>query len=246
MSQIQWIKIATDIFNDEKILIIESLPEADAIIVIWFKILALAGKTNESGTLVFNNKFPYTEDMLSTIFRRKKTVIQLALKTFCDLGMIEIVNDTITIPNWEKHQNIDGLEKIRLQNKERQQKHRDKQRLLLGSNVTDNVGVTESNGTEEEEEEEKDKNKDIDDFFEQMWKAYPRKKGKGSISDTAKKRAYKLGSEFEIAIQRYIGYAKASDTILMYGSTFWNSGYVDYLDENYEEQQSPQQNERRV
>ena len=38
-SDVKWIKITTDIFDDEKILLIESLPEADSIIVIWFKLL---------------------------------------------------------------------------------------------------------------------------------------------------------------------------------------------------------------
>ena len=41
-SEIKWIKIVTDIFDDEKILLIESLPEADTIIVVWFKLLTLA------------------------------------------------------------------------------------------------------------------------------------------------------------------------------------------------------------
>ena len=49
MADVKWIKIATDIFDDEKILLIESLPEADSIIVIWFKLLCLAGKQNNSG-----------------------------------------------------------------------------------------------------------------------------------------------------------------------------------------------------
>ena len=39
MADIKWIKITTDIFDDEKILLIESLPEADSIIVIWFNLL---------------------------------------------------------------------------------------------------------------------------------------------------------------------------------------------------------------
>ena len=44
MAEVKWIKIVTDVFDDEKILLIESLPEADSIIVIWFKLLCLAGK----------------------------------------------------------------------------------------------------------------------------------------------------------------------------------------------------------
>lgn len=36
-SEIKWIKIVTDIFDDEKILLIESMPDADSIIVMWRK-----------------------------------------------------------------------------------------------------------------------------------------------------------------------------------------------------------------
>ena len=46
MNGVQWIKITTDIFDDEKIQLIESMPEGDTLIVIWFKILVLAGKQN--------------------------------------------------------------------------------------------------------------------------------------------------------------------------------------------------------
>ena len=55
MSEVKWRKITTDIFDDEKILLIESLPDADSIIVIWFKLLCLAGKMNNSGVFVMND-----------------------------------------------------------------------------------------------------------------------------------------------------------------------------------------------
>ena len=99
MSEIKWIKIVTDIFDDEKILLIETLPEADSIIVIWFKLLCLAGKQNNSGVFVMNGKIPYTDKMLATIFRRKETIVKLALETFKNFEMIEIIDDVITIPN---------------------------------------------------------------------------------------------------------------------------------------------------
>ncbi len=69
MNGVQWIKITTDIFDDEKIQLIESMPEGDTLIVIWFKILVLAGKQNNSGILSLGNKVYYTEEMLSTVFR---------------------------------------------------------------------------------------------------------------------------------------------------------------------------------
>ena len=129
MSEVKWIKITTDIFNDEKMLLIESMPDSDSIIVIWFKLLSLAGKSNNGGLVMMSDKVPYTKDMLPILFRRKPTVITLALHTFVEFGMIEILdNDTILIANWEKHQNIDQLEKIRIGQRERQKSYREKQK----------------------------------------------------------------------------------------------------------------------
>jgi|LGVF01.2.fsa_nt_gb predicted phage replisome organizer/uncharacterized phage protein (TIGR02220 family) len=132
MSKVKWIKITTDIFNDEKIQLIESIPDSDTIIVIWFKLLTLAGKSNNGGLVMISETVPYTIDMLVTLFRRKKLVVELALKTFQMYGMIEILdNETILIRNWEKHQNVKGLDVIKEQNKIRQQRYRDNQKKLV-------------------------------------------------------------------------------------------------------------------
>ena len=105
-AEVKWIKIVTDIFDDEKILFIEQLPEADSIIVIWFKLLTLAGKINNGGVMLFRDNIPYTDEMLATIFRRPINTVRLALKTFEKFGMVEIINNAITIPNWSKHQSL--------------------------------------------------------------------------------------------------------------------------------------------
>lgn len=110
MAEVKWIKIVTDVFDDEKTLMIETLPEADSIIVIWFKLLCLAGKQNNSGVFLMG-RMPYTEEMFATVFRRPINTVRLALKTFEDFGMIEIINNTVTIPNWDKHQSLDAYEK---------------------------------------------------------------------------------------------------------------------------------------
>lgn len=160
MAEIKWIKIVTDIFDDEKILLIESLPEADSIIVCWFKLLCLAGKQNNSGVLMLNDRMPYTEEMLATIFRRPLQTVRLALETFEAFGMIEIINGTITIPNWGKHQQIEEINKIREQTRDRVSKYRERQKQLSSSNVTCNVTVTGCNATEEDKNRlEEDKNR---------------------------------------------------------------------------------------
>lgn len=82
MAEVKWIKITTDVFDDEKILLIESMPSADSIITIWFKLLILAGKQNNNGVFMMSNKLPFTDEMLATIFRRDLNTVRLALKTF--------------------------------------------------------------------------------------------------------------------------------------------------------------------
>ena len=149
MAEVKWIKIVTDVFDDEKTLMIETLPEADSIIVIWFKLLCLAGKQNNSGVFLMG-RMPYTDEMFATVFRRPINTVRLALKTFEDFGMIEIINDTVTIPNWDKHQSIDKLDKIREQTRLRVAKHREKQKAISGS-----VTVTEGNATEESRKDKK-------------------------------------------------------------------------------------------
>ena len=143
---VKWIKIVTDIFEDEKIMLIETLPEADSIIVIWFKLLCLAGKQNNSGVFLLNNKIAYTDSMLSAIFRRNENVVKLALKTFEEFGMIQILDNVITIPNWDKHQQLDKFELAKEQTRKRVAKYREKQKMLITSetsnvicNVTNNV-----------------------------------------------------------------------------------------------------------
>lgn len=73
-------------------------------------------------------------------------------------------------------------------------------------------------------------------LFEKLWKLYPCKKGKGQVSDAAKMRLLKIGyDEMVRAIERYKAeLEKDSDWRKpQNGSTFFNSGYIDYLDSNY-------------
>jgi predicted phage replisome organizer len=156
MAEVKWIKLSVNMFEDEKIRLIEALPESDTILIIWVKLLAQAGKTNASGYIYLNEHIPYTDEMLATIFNRPINIVRLALKTFEQFGMIDVSEDKfISVINWEKHQNIDGLEKIRLDTKKRVQRHREKQKQLIG-NVSCNVTVTRGNETEVEEEREKE------------------------------------------------------------------------------------------
>lgn len=132
MAEINWIKLRVDMFDDDKIKIIQSMPEGDAILVVWIRILALAGKCNAKGLVLIEDEFPYSDEMLATIFNKPLATVRLALTTFEKFHMIERTEKGIYITNFEANQNSEGMERIREQNRIRQQRQREKKRALLG------------------------------------------------------------------------------------------------------------------
>ena len=222
-SDVKWIKITTDIFDDEKILMIESMPSADSIIVIWLKLLTFAGKQNNDGVFLMSNRIAYTDEMLACIFRRDVNLVRLALRTFEQFGMIEIIEKVITIPNWNKHQTLDAYEKKKERDRLYQAERRANQRAMIAqssdassdSHATQSSDIVISDKEEDKErEEERDiiKNSatqpskaDVDSFFESIWNLYPVKKGKGQVSETKRKALFKIGyDQMERAINRYL------------------------------------------
>ena len=160
MSEVKWIKLATNIFDDEKIKIIETLPKGDTLLIIWLKLLCLAGKLNNNGKLMLNEKKPYNLEMICTLIGKKENIVKKALDIFIDYEMIKLDNDVYEIINWEKHQNINGLEKIKEQTRKRVEKYRNKK----NSSVTVTQNVTQSNDTVTQQNKNKNKkeNKNID------------------------------------------------------------------------------------
>jgi predicted phage replisome organizer len=158
MADVKWIKIATEVFDNRKIKQIEKMPDGDSIIVIWFKLLCLAGNINSGGMVYFTPEMPYTEEMLATEFNipmQKLQTLKLALITFQNFNMIEIVDNVYYISSWEKYQNIEGLEKIREQNRIRKQKERE--RKSIECHVTVTQEVTQSHATDIDIEIDKEK-----------------------------------------------------------------------------------------
>lgn len=157
MSDVKWIKIVTNIFDDEKIKYIERLPNGDETIVIWFRILCLAGRSNNNGLLMMTDKLAYTDDMLSSIFNRDLKSIQLALNIFKSLEMIEMIDNKIYLTNWEKHQNAEKMNLIKEQTRQRVAKYRQKQLECNANTVTQPLQDSYSNAIELDKELELDK-----------------------------------------------------------------------------------------
>ena len=164
MADVKWVKLATNIFDNRKIRQIETLPDGNAVIVVWLKLLCLAGSINDCGMVYFTREIPYTDQMMAAQFNMPLSTIQLALRTFEQFGMIEVEDDILHIANWEKYQNIEGMERIREQNRLRQAKFKQKLKALPQGNVTDNVTVTQGNATDIDIDKEEDKEREKIDY----------------------------------------------------------------------------------
>ena len=191
-SDVRWIKITTDMFDNRKIRHLRRLPEGNNIVLIWVMLLTMAGRCNSNGMIFLTENIPYTPKMLADELDFEENTVKLALTVLEQLDMVVMNQGFFSIAGWNEHQNIEGLEKIREQNRIRQANFKAKQKLLQG-NVTDNVTVTQGNATdiEEEKEIEKEIDKNISsdlqsvvDLYHSICVSYPRIR---SLSDARKK-----------------------------------------------------------
>lgn len=201
MAEIKWIKLNVDMFDDEKIKIIQSMPEGDSLLVIWIKLITLAGKTNDSGYIYIADNIPYTEEMLSVIMNKPLPTIRLAIDTFTKLQMVEADTKGIYLVNFEKHQSIDKMAKIKEQTRKRVAAYREKQRLSASKEGC-NVTVTQCNATDIEEDIDKDKEEDKES----------KKKSKKFAPPTLEEvKAYCLERKNNVDAQKFYDYFTVSN-----------------------------------
>jgi len=83
---------------------------------------------------------------------------------------------------------------------------------------------------------------DYEKLFEDLWQIYPKKKGKGAVSKTQKQKLFRIGYDrLAKAINKYKKEREGQDSqFTMYGSTFFNSGYLDYLEDEDADKPKPE------
>ncbi|NSB17209.1 phage replisome organizer N-terminal domain-containing protein [Clostridium beijerinckii] len=150
MADIKWIKLATCMPDDEKMKLIDAMKERDTIHYVWIRILLLGGKLNANGEIFLSEGKPLTANMLAILFSRPIDAIKLALRILSKFGMIEIAPDkVIRIVNWDKYQNIEGMEKVREQNRKRAETHRERKKWEKKAGKSDVQESYESEVSEE-------------------------------------------------------------------------------------------------
>lgn len=157
MAEIKWIKLTTDMFDNRKIKHLRRLPDGNNIVLIWVMLLTMAGRCNSNGMIFLTENIPYTPKMLADELGFEENTVILALNALEQFNMIVKNQDFFSIAGWEEYQNIEGMDKIREQNRLRKQRQREKQALLdMSRDVTGQVTQCHATDIEEDIEKEKD------------------------------------------------------------------------------------------
>lgn len=156
MYEIQWFKVESNIFSNRKIQIILNLPDGDTYFRVWIHLIALAVECNNNGRLEIGEEKPMTIQNFSKIMGKSNKKIAKILEKFIELEMLKKEGETFLIKNWDKYQSIEKYEKVKLQGRERQRRHREK----LKSEKS-NVTIMQSNEEEKRKDLEKNKEKNI-------------------------------------------------------------------------------------
>lgn len=207
MAEVKWVKFKVGTFDGVSFKRIKKAKIGgesyrDKLTAVWFELLDLAGKYNNEGFL-YSDELPYgSYEDIAMMIDRDIDEIRLCMEFYITNGMIEIIDDLFLLSNWNKYQNIEGMEKIREQNRVRQKKFYDRKKAEklecnVTPNVIPNVSITQPNAPRIKNKEERNKNinntcsneqafehesehnlNTIDVLFDAFWNVYPRKVGK--------------------------------------------------------------------
>lgn len=246
MAEVKWIKLTTDMFDNRKIKHLRKMPDGNNLVLIWVMLLTMAGRCNAGGMIFLTENIPYTPKMLADELGFEENTVVLALKMLEQLEMIVTDGAYFGIAGWSEHQNIDGMDKIREQNRLRKAAQRQRQNALPASRDS-HVTVTQCHATDKDKdkEEEEDDNNDqkivgekaLEAEFADIWTLYPRKVGKKKAL-AAYIRARKKGVTAEAVtdgVKRYVASIAAKGTPTQYikqGATWfdgacWDDDYTD-------------------
>ena len=159
MAEVKWVKITTDMFDNRKIKHLRKLPDGNNIVLIWVMLLTMAGRCNAGGMIFLTENIPYTPKMLADELGFEENTVKLALQALEQFNMVVTDQGYFSIAGWNEYQNIEGMEKIREQNRLRKAKQRARNKELPPPSRDSHGTVTDCHATDKEEERDKEKEK---------------------------------------------------------------------------------------
>lgn len=214
---------------DRKILKWEWWSDINTFRVFVFMLISAYWKDGQyKGIKIPRGSFPSSISELSKETNLTDNEVRTALKHLKSTGEITSKSTNkftvFTIKNYDLYQTINEQNNKQITNKSQ----------AINKLLTNNILKED-----DKIKNERNSNGDLEEFFESIWTLYPVKRGKGSVSKTQKKNLQDIGYEqIKRCIERYVSEMENLHRDKKYwknGSTFFNSGYVDYLDCNAEE-----------
>ena len=239
-----WLKLKRDFFKRHDMRIIEAMPNGKDYVLFYLKLLVES--VDHNGELRFSDTIPYDDQMLSVIANTNIDVVKSAMKLFVNLQMIDILDDltirmvdvvgmTGTETYWAEQKRAKRLDNVQSKS------NNNRQSPICPTDV-------QPMSTQELELElDKELYKNICPKTEKIpsndilniWNIYPKKEGRASAMKSIPKLIKKYGVEqITRCVLRYkekVLKDKTEKQYIKQGSTFFNSGYMDYLDENFED-----------
>jgi predicted phage replisome organizer len=164
--KIEWVKLSTEMFSDDKIKLIRSRDNGDQLVLIWIMLITQAAKTNAGGYIFISKEIPYTPKMLGVILGFNEETILKALETFVTLQMIDISESgLIYMPKFSIYQNIESMDRVKELTRLRVARLRENRKALVSStesNVTCNV--TPVTVTQEKKKKKKNTEKEKEEY----------------------------------------------------------------------------------
>ena len=244
---VKWIKLTTDMFDNRKIKHLRKLPQGDSIVLIWVMLLTMAGRCNAGGMIYLTENVPYTTKMLADELDFEESIVLLSIEALQRFNMVEYIDNNLCITNWEEYQNIEGLEKVREQNRIRKRNQRNRAKLSLPEGMSRDCHgtVTQCHATEEDIEIDKNKKKinyiSIIDTYHETCVSFP----KVTVLSDKRKQAIKarLATYSIEQFQEMFRKAEASDFLKGKNNRDWranfdwlmkDSNFAKVLDGNYD------------
>lgn len=201
---IKWVKLSVGWYKSDDIQLIRKLQDGDSIALMFVMLLAMAGDRNESGYI------PYSEEDLSALLDMPLSTVRMALKAMESRRMIDFNDGLFHITNWDKYQSVEGMEKIKEQNRIRKQnqREREKQKALVAQQQ---LALPAPDDPPKEKGPTAAERR-----FERWYKTYPKKVGRGAAEKAFAK--YKPDDQLTDTMIRAVEAQKQSRQ--------WKEGYI--------------------
>ena len=85
-----WVKLTTNMFDNKTIKQIEVAPKGKQMLLLWVRLICLAGTINDGGRVYVTKGVPYTNKGLAVELNESVAVVDAAMKLFREYKMIDI------------------------------------------------------------------------------------------------------------------------------------------------------------